>query len=78
MHRVGRRTETVSKKKSDFFLMGECFFLTYFLIGASGGFIRRFFGGHGPIHIHVPKCYFHFVFFLVTIRVVFFFNFLYS
>jgi hypothetical protein len=45
MHRVGRRTETVSKKKSDFFLMGECFFLTYFLIGASGGFIRRLCGG---------------------------------
>ena len=31
---VGQRPETVSKKKRDFFLMGECFFLTYFPIGA--------------------------------------------
>ena len=37
MYAGRRRPETVSKKKSDFFLMGECFFLTYFLIGASGG-----------------------------------------
>jgi len=29
-------------------------------------------------NIHVPKCYFHFVFFLVTIQVVFFITFLYS
>ena len=33
MHRAGQKPEIVSKKKSDFFLMGECFFLTYFLIG---------------------------------------------
>jgi hypothetical protein len=33
MHRAGQKPETVSKKKSDFFLMGEYFFLTYFLIG---------------------------------------------
>lgn len=31
---VGQSPETVSKKKRDFFLMGECFFLTYFPIGA--------------------------------------------
>ena len=44
--RVGRKKETVSKKKrSGFLLMDKCFFLTYFLIGASGGLARRMFGG---------------------------------
>ena len=34
----GRQSpETVSKKKTIFFANGEVFFLTYFLIGASGG-----------------------------------------
>jgi len=39
MYAGRRRPETVSKKKrSVFLLMEKCFFLTYFLIGASGGF----------------------------------------
>ena len=37
----GRQSpETVSKKKTIFFANGEVFFLTYFLIGASGGRIK--------------------------------------
>jgi len=38
MYAGRRRPETVSRKKrSVFLLMEKCFFLTYFLIGASGG-----------------------------------------
>ena len=39
----GRQSpETVSKKKTIFFANGEVFFLTYFLIGASGGLRFQF------------------------------------
>jgi len=42
MYAGRRRPETVSRKKrSVFLLMEKCFFLTYFLIGASGGLIQK-------------------------------------